>query len=203
MGAWMRCSRWLGGWATALLLAVAPVAQASPVFGLANASGFVGQQVSFRLSGNVDLFNGAQLTISFSPTDLAFAGVAPGAFIFASTPAALGLELVIISETPGEPLLLAGSDFSYFDLLFTILGTAASGPTFVDVQSGAVLQFANPDPLKDEVDVVLSSPLRATVTVLVNNEVPLPGTASLALAALGLLALSRRSRKALAPAVPA
>lgn len=205
MGAWMRCSRWLGGWATAFLLAVAPVAQASPVFGLSSASGFAGDTVSLTVSGDLDLFIASALTVNFDPLVLAFVGVTPTAYLVQPIVGAPGeLELSIVSDNPGVTLG-TGPSFSYFDLLFTILAGTPAGLSTVELLAGGLLFFQDPvDPLNPEREETLASGgLSGTVMVLANNDVPVPGTASLALAALGLLALSRRSRKALALAVPA
>ena len=212
MGAWMRCSRWLGGWTTALLVAVAPVAQASPVIGLSSASGFAGDTVSLTVSGNLDLFLASELTVNFDPLVLAFSGITPADYLIlqltlGAPGAPATLFLSIVSDNPGV------GNFAYFDLLFTIRSDAPAGLSNVEIlktpdicnSSGLVdcHYFLFDDANGDIEIVILNAPISANVNVLTRNEVPLPGTASLALAALGLLALSRRSRKALAPAVPA
>jgi len=214
----MRCSRWLGGWATAFLLAVAPVAQASPV--LAGARGYLGDSVKLTMYGDIDRFNSSELRINFDPLVLAFSGITPADYLIlqltlGAPGAPATLFLSIVSDTPGvgNPVYGAGPNFAYFDLLFTIRSDAPAGLSNVEIlktpdicnSSGLVdcHYFLFDDANGDIEIVILNAPISANVNVLTRNEVPLPGTASLALAALGLLALSRRSRKALAPAVPA
>ena len=199
MGAWMRCSRWLGGWATALLVAVAPVAQASPVFTLSNESGFRGNPVTLLLTGSIDasLFLGATIKVTYQTSALTFLGM-PGVIWNPTLGDAIGdLRMNLTPNAPGNT---PPPPPSYFALAFLINPDAPFGDTHVFLSTGSIETGDPIDALLFEdfpdVEFVDLNAIRGMVTVLANNAVPISSTLALSLTGLMLLGLARRARPA-------
>ena len=199
MGAWMRCSRWLGGWATALLLAVAPVAQASPLFGLSSESGFRDNPVTLLFTGPIDasLFLGGTIRVTYQPSTLTFLGML--GVIWNFTPGS-GAGDLKINLTPNMPGNTPPPPPSYFALEFLINPDAPFGDTHVFLSTGSIETGEQIDALLFEgtleVEFVDLDAIRGTVTVLANNAVPISSTLALSLTGLMLLGLARRARPA-------
>ena len=191
MGAWMRCSRWLGGWATALLVAVAPVAQAAPV--LSGASGLVGQTVAFKVSGTTDLFASADLFVNYDPTVLRLSGLGPD-LLFPLPQFFGGVEGERVISVAPSPAPVSGTD--YFDLLFEILSRPSSGNISVSVYGDFYFDIPGAVPDFRIESVSDTDPLQGTVTISSpqGNDVPIGGTSGLVMSGLALLALTRRRR---------
>ncbi len=184
----------LGRLGSAMLLALvlsvgATSARAAPTFKFSGGSGAVGDQVFLTISGNVNKFFGADLLVGFDSTQLTFVGVSPWPCkdCFNVDLDAQQVQVTITPDNPGEDLG-PGTEFDYFDLIFSI-NEGASGPSELELLSGtdlSVLYFE--DPNFDPVHPV--SGLKATVDVA--RGVPVVSTVPLVLTGLGLLAFARR-----------
>jgi MYXO-CTERM domain-containing protein len=187
----MRCSRWLGGWATALLLAVAPVAQAAPV--LSGASGLVGQTVAFKVSGPTALFASADIVVNYDPTVLRLSGLGPD-LLFPQPQSFGGVDGALVISLAPFPAPVSGPD--YFDLLFEILSRPSSGNISVSVYGDFYFDIPGAVPDFRIESVSDTDPLQGTVTISSpqGNDVPIGGTSGLVMSGLALLALTRRRR---------
>jgi len=196
----MRTLRYLG--AGLLLLAGAQLASAGVIVQSdysvgGDLSGFAGEGVSMTIhEPTLAGFNGGLLYFSFDSNVLNFAGVdrdcnaAP-----APDNCSLGDLIDDVGGIARYSLLVTTNPLDFtgaadiFTLLFTIQAAAAPGNTvvnFLNVYTDAELL----EPVN--AGIYDRQSLTGTITVLAGHAVPTPGTAGLALTALGLMAVSRR-----------
>lgn len=191
------------GWVGLLLLAGAQVAGAGVIgngtYSVGgDLSGFAGEGVSMTIhESDLTGFNGALLRFSFDSTVLSFGGVDRDCSTLPTAPDncslpdfesdSNGIATYSLLVTTSPPDINGAADL--FTLLFTIDAAAAPGNTVVSF-SNFYTDAALQDP--DYAGTYDRQSLTGTITVLAGNAVPTPGTAGLALTALGLLAVCRR-----------
>jgi hypothetical protein len=176
----------------ALVLSVgATSARADPTFGFSGGSGKVGDQVFLTISGNVNNFFGADLLVGFDSTQLTFVGVSPWPCkdCFNVDLNAQQVQVTITPDNPGEDLG-PGTEFDYFDLIFSI-NEGASGTSdlellYATTPASSTLYFDG------QVDTYDVTGLTASIRVTASNGVPVASTVPLLLTGLGLLAFARR-----------
>lgn len=161
-------------------------------------SGFASDGVSMTIhESDLTGFNGALLRFSFDSTVLSFDGVDRDCNTLPTAPDNCSLPdpvndlngiatySLLVTTSPSD--ITGAADL--FTLLFTINAGAAPGDTVVEF-----INFYSPTELQDPANAGTydRQALTGTITVLAGHAVPTPGTAGLALTALGLLAVCRR-----------
>lgn len=175
----------------ALLLSVgATSARAAPTFKFSDGSGAAGDQVFLKISGDVNYFFGADLLVGFDSTQLKFVDVSPSTFLSTFSLVSPGqVQVTITPDNPGEDLG-PGTEFDYFDLIFSI-NEGASGTSdlellYATTPASSTLYFDG------QVDTYDVTGLTASIRVTASNGVPVASTVPLVLTGLGLLAFARR-----------